>query len=77
VRTVTFTEFRRQASELVTEVEHGQTLIVIRHGRPVVEISPYTGETLRTPAWKQPGLRLKVPGSELSAAILEERARGT
>ncbi len=42
MKTVTFTEFRRRASGMISEVERGETLVVIRHGKPVAEISPFT-----------------------------------
>ena len=76
MKTVTFTEFRRQASGLITEVEHGETLVVIRHGKPVAEVSPILGEPLKTPSWHRPGLRLATNGVALSSAILAERETG-
>ena len=76
MKTVTFTEFRRQASGFITEVERGETLVVIRHGKPVAEVSPVFGEPLKTPSWRRPGLRLATNGVALSAAILEEREAG-
>lgn len=74
-RTVTFTEFRKHASELLSAVEGGETLVVLRHGRPIAEISPPSSEHGTTPSWKKPGLRLAVTGASLSAAILQERSR--
>jgi len=76
MKTVTFTEFRRRASGMISEVEHGETLVVIRHGKPVAEVSPFTGESLKTPAWQQPGPRLVSRGVTLSDAILAEREVG-
>lgn len=73
MKTITFTEFRKQASGLLTEVEHGESYIIIRHGRPIAEITPYAGVTDREPAWKRPGLKLDDQGASLSALILEER----
>jgi len=73
MKTIAFTEFRKHASELVTEVEDGETLLLIRHGRPVAEISPVAGNGARTPSWRHPGLRLAERGASLSAAILAER----
>ena len=32
MKTVNFTEFRNHASDMMTAVEHGETLLVIRHG---------------------------------------------
>jgi prevent-host-death family protein len=37
MKTVTFTEFRRHASTLLTEVEQGQTVIIVRHSKPSLE----------------------------------------
>lgn len=72
VTTVTLTEFRSHASGMLTRVEQGERLVVIRHGRPIAEISPISaagGE----PSWKKPALRLTVKGAGLAAAVLAER----
>lgn len=73
MKSVTFTDFRKHASGLLSEVERGATLIVIRHGRPIAEISPASPQRTATPSWKKPGLRLTAKGSGLSAAILVGR----
>lgn len=73
MKTVTFTEFRKNASELFSDVERGEVLVILRHGKPIAEVSPVTFPD-RLPAWKQPALRLSVRGAGLSAAILGERA---
>jgi prevent-host-death family protein len=73
MRTITFTDFRKNASGFITEVEHGETLILLRRGRPVAEVIPFSDESIRKPSWKKPGLRLQIKGSDLSSAILEER----
>lgn len=73
MKTVTFTEFRRQASSLLSEVEHGETIVILRHSKPVAELAPFSGEATYLPAWKQPGIKLEIPGAELSEAILTER----
>jgi len=73
MRTITFTDFRKKASGFITEVEHGETLILLRRGKPVAEISPYHDEIPRMPSWKKPGIRLEIKGRDLSSAILEER----
>ena len=77
MRTITFTDFRKKASGFITKVEHGETLILLRHGKPVAEISPYRDDVPRTPSWKKPGIRLEIKGSDLSSAVLEEREGGT
>lgn len=72
-RTVTFTEFRKNASELFSNVEQGERFIIIRHGKPIAEVSPVSVSN-KSPAWKQPALRLASTGTDLSSAILEERS---
>ena len=75
MKTVTFTEFRKHASGLFSEVERGDTLLVLRHGKPIAEISPPSSEQSDSPSWRRPGLRLTAKGASLSAAILQERRR--
>ena len=73
MKTVTFTEFRKNASGLFSDVERGEVLVVIRHGNPIAEVSPMSSPG-GLPAWKRPALRLSTSGSGLAAAILGERA---
>lgn len=70
--TVTFTEFRNQASGLLNRVERGETLVVIRHGRPIAEVSPVSSAS-DAPSWKRPALRLTTKGAGLASVILAER----
>jgi antitoxin (DNA-binding transcriptional repressor) of toxin-antitoxin stability system len=74
MKTITFTEFRKHASRLFSAVEDGEIIVVLRHGKPIAEISP-PSKSDNLPAWKKPGLRLSVKGTELSSAILEARER--
>ena len=71
--TVTLTEFRSQASGMLSRVEHGETLVVLRHGRPIAEVSPVSAVAVGEPSWKKPGIRLVAKGASLSLAILAER----
>jgi prevent-host-death family protein len=74
MKSLSFTEFRKKASEVLTLVEKGETVRVIRHGKTVAKIIPAeTEETM--PSWKRPGLRLVRPGASLSKAILQERQK--
>lgn len=73
MKTVTFTEFRNRASDLLSAVENGEVVIVLRHGKPIAEVSPYGAGEAKEPAWKRPGLRLSARGVHLARAILEER----
>lgn len=75
MKTITFTEFRRQASGLLSEVERGETFLILRHGKPIAEIAPPSDGNGKSPSWKRPGLRLTAQGASLSSAIVEERTR--
>jgi len=74
VKTVTFTEFRKRASGVISDVERGEAFLVLRHGKPVAEISPPSGQR-GGPSWKRPALRLTAKGASLSSAIRRERRR--
>ena len=73
MKTVTFTEFRKHASGLLSDVEGGENLLVLRYGKPIAEISPALPTPEGTPSWKRRGLRLTAKGAALSTAIIEER----
>jgi prevent-host-death family protein len=77
MKTITFTDFRKRASDFITEVEHGETLVLLRRGKPVAEVVPFSDKSQITPAWKQPGIRLRIRGSDLSSVILDERETAT
>ena len=73
LKTITFTDFRKKASSYFSDVERGETLVILRHGKAIAEISPVENIELKIPSWKNPGLRISLNGSSLSQAILEER----
>jgi prevent-host-death family protein len=74
MKSFSFTEFRKRASEILTLVEKGETVRVVRHGKTVAKIVPAeTDENI--PSWKRPGLRLVRPSASLSKVILEERRK--
>lgn len=73
MKTIPVTDFRKNASSFINEVEHGETLILIRRGKPIAEIIPFSNRSQNIPAWKQPSVRLQIQGSDLSSAILEDR----
>jgi len=75
MKQVTFTEFRRNAAAFFNSVERGETVRILRHGKPIAEIIPLPAPRT-TLSWKQPGPAL-VPGSRrgsLSKEILRERS---
>jgi prevent-host-death family protein len=73
MKTVRFTDFRKKASDYINEVEHGETIVLLRRGKPVAEVIPFSDSYRSVPAWKKAGVCLRVRGSDLSSAILEER----
>lgn len=75
MKTITFTEFRKHASGLFSDVEKGERFLVLRHGKPIAEISPPSTEQGIGLSWQRPGLRLAARGASLSSVILQERRR--
>lgn len=73
MKTVNFTDFRKKASSYFSDVERGESLVIIRHGKAIAEISPAEGIMPKLPSWKEPGIKLAVRGASLSNAILQER----
>lgn len=73
MKRITFTEFRKRASGFLTEVENGETLLVLRHGKVIAQIIPPDHDEPRLPLWKSPRLRLSINGLSLSKVILKER----
>jgi prevent-host-death family protein len=74
MKSLSFTEFRKKASEILNLVEKGETVRVLRHGKAIAKIIPAETDE-KTLSWKQPGLRLVKPGASLSKAILEDRRK--
>ena len=70
MKTIQFTEFRKTASEIMTAVEHGESYLVVRHGRAIAEIVPVESSL---PSWKRQHPRLRLDGASLAAAIIKER----
>jgi len=73
MRSVTFTEFRKDASALFSAVEGGEIIQVIRHGKPIAEIFPFKDTANKLPSWKKKRIRKSIKGEELSSMILSER----
>ncbi|MDA2927054.1 type II toxin-antitoxin system Phd/YefM family antitoxin [Acidobacteria bacterium AH-259-G07] len=72
MKVINFTEFRKNASSILSEVEMGETVQVLRHGKAIAEIVPVSS-VARMPSWKRPGLRLEIKRGSLSQAIIDER----
>ena len=58
MKSLSFTEFRKRASEILSLVEKGETVRVIRHGKTVAKIVPAETDE-KMPSWKRPGLRCR------------------
>jgi len=72
MKTVTSSEFRKNASAVLDLVENGEVVQVLRHGKAIAKIVP-SGGAEAEPAWKRRGVRIVAPGASLSKAVLEER----
>ncbi|MDP1566073.1 MAG: type II toxin-antitoxin system prevent-host-death family antitoxin, partial [Polaromonas sp.] len=68
-------EFRANASAMLDLVEQGETVRILRHGKPVAELVPCkSGEQpAKLPSWKRPFDPVVLPeGASLSQAVLDE-----
>jgi antitoxin (DNA-binding transcriptional repressor) of toxin-antitoxin stability system len=75
LKQVTFTEFRRNAAALFNYVERGETVRILRHGKPIAEIMPLPAPRVAL-SWKRPGPEIAPDGPSnlsLSREILRER----
>lgn len=76
MKQVSFTEFRRNAATLLNSVEKGETIVVLRHGKPIAEVVPVPPPD-KMLSWKRPGIKLTAGrGASLSCEILKERKLG-
>ena len=73
MRSVSFTEFRKDASALFSAVEEGEIIQVIRHGKPIAEIRSCKDTINKPPSWKKKRIKKSIKGEELSTLILSER----
>ena len=77
MQTFALSEFRANVSAMVDLVEKGETVRILRHGKPVAElVPPQSGEAeaAKVPRWKLPFEPVVLQhGSQLSQAVLDER----
>ena len=71
MKTVSFTDFRKNASTLIDLVEQGEQVEIQRHGKVVARLVPPTPQT--EPSWRKAGLKLVTRAPSLSQAIIEDR----
>lgn len=71
MRQATFTEVRNHAKEYFDIVESGETVRVLRNGKPIADIVPIVADL---PSWKRRTAQpLVLDGVSLSRMILEQR----
>lgn len=75
MHSVPLSEFRANASAMLDLVEKGETVRILRHGKPVAQLVPVAAEEpARVPSWKRPFEPVVLPeGVSLSQAVLDER----
>ena len=77
---VPLSEFRANTSAMIDLVEKGETVRILRHGKPVAELVPMPAEAVaKVPSWKQPiePLKyLKPPSKSGAQMIIDERESG-
>ena len=67
----TFTELRNQAKHFFDLVEAGETVRVLRNGKPIAEIHPIAPDV---PSWKRrPAQPVAISGEPISQIVLGER----
>jgi prevent-host-death family protein len=71
MRQATFTEIRNHAKEYFDLVESGESVRVLRNGKPIADIVPIPADL---PSWKRRKAQpLVVAGVSVSRMIVEER----
>jgi antitoxin (DNA-binding transcriptional repressor) of toxin-antitoxin stability system len=74
MKQATFTEIRNQARAWFDLVESGETVRVLRNGKPIADIVPVMADL---PSWKRRKAQpLVIGGESVSRLILEERGSG-
>lgn len=80
MHTLPLSEFRANASAMLDLVEKGETVRIMRHGRPVADLVPVKPEQPdKLPSWKRPIEPLKLvrpDGKSGAQLIIEERESG-
>lgn len=82
MHTIPLSEFRANTAAMIDLVEQGETVRILRHGKPVAELVPVpvpVQEAAKVPRWKMPAdpLRyLKPPSKSGAQMIVEEREGG-
>lgn len=54
MQTLSLSDFRAHVSEMLDLVERGETVRILRHGKPVAELVPVQSEAEEAPSYLQP-----------------------
>lgn len=54
MQSLSLSEFRAHVSEMLDLVEKGETVRILRHGKPVAELVPLRPEAAELPSYLQP-----------------------
>lgn len=77
---VPLSEFRANTSAMIDLVEKGETVRILRHGKPVAELVPMQSQAAqKVPRWKVPIEPLNIirpDGKTGAQLIIEEREGG-
>jgi prevent-host-death family protein len=74
MKQITFTEMRNHAKQYFDIVESGESVRVLRNGKPIADIVPVVADL---PSWKRREAQpLVLDGVAVSRWILEERQGG-
>lgn len=79
MKTLSLSEFRAHTAEMVDLVQQGQTVRILRHGKPVADLVPVVADVPgRVPSWKRPIEPLRVErldGTPSARRVLDARAQ--
>jgi len=71
MKQASFTEVRNNAKQFFDLVESGESVRVLRNGKPIADIVPITADL---PSWKRRAAQpLVITGESVSRMILDER----
>ena len=77
MHTLPLSEFRANVAAMIDLVEHGDTVRILRHGKPVAELVPVKADdATKVPSWKRPIKPLDIQwpkGMSGAKMIIEER----
>jgi prevent-host-death family protein len=77
---IALSEFRANTAAMIDLVEQGETVRILRHGKPVAElVPPRLDKPSKVPSWKRPITPLNIvrpDGKTGAQLIIEEREGG-